>query len=121
MKAFKNRRQQTFHSLEAYNVDEKSLTTDNVSEDVLKMPAIESLKLSSPKTALKNPKKNYQKIHSDPSLVANRSNSTSNVKRILHTIDQPDGSVIGYCTEAPVTPTPDSASSSTKNDVQPSK
>ena len=83
----------------------------SASEDVLKMPAIEALKVSS---TTPNPKA-YHKINSDPALFANRNKSNSgnstrensgsaknNVKRVLHTIEQPDGSVIGYCTEHPV-------------------
>ena len=96
----------------------KSLTSaDNMtsaSQDVLKMPAIEALRVSSSRTNPGNPK-TYHKINSDPALVANRNKSASgnstrensgslknNVKRVLHTIEQPDGSVIGYCTEHPV-------------------
>ncbi|KAE9556714.1 hypothetical protein FO519_000120 [Halicephalobus sp. NKZ332] len=121
MKAYKGRRQDTFHSLEAYAVNEDSLTSSDdmtsASEDVLKMPAIEALRVSSPSVTKPGHQKIYHKINSDPSLVANRTKTTSSnsstrensgnsksgcsVKRVLHTVEQPDGSVMGYCTEHP--------------------
>uniref|UniRef100_A0AC35G6G9 Uncharacterized protein n=1 Tax=Panagrolaimus sp. PS1159 TaxID=55785 RepID=A0AC35G6G9_9BILA len=145
MKAYKGRRQETFHSLEAYvaknddtadseevsSVSEDVLkmpaiealrTADSeevssVSEDVLKMPAIEALRVSSPSNAAfgGNPRKNYQKINSDPSLVSTsrksasvtreatgsrNSSATKKSNLVLHTIDQPDGSVIGILAES---------------------
>uniref|UniRef100_A0A914QJG2 Uncharacterized protein n=1 Tax=Panagrolaimus davidi TaxID=227884 RepID=A0A914QJG2_9BILA len=121
MKAYKGRRQETFHSLEAY-VAKNDDTADSeevssVSEDVLKMPAIEALRVSSPSNAAfgGNPRKNYQKINSDPSLVSTsrksasvtreatgsrNSSATKKSNLVLHTIDQPDGSVIGILAES---------------------
>lgn len=82
------------------------------------MPAIEALRVSSPSNAAAfgpSSKKNYQKINSDPSLVANRKSasvtrestgsrtSSVNSKKtnlVLHTIEQPDGGVIGFLAES---------------------
>uniref|UniRef100_A0AC34FXJ7 Uncharacterized protein n=1 Tax=Panagrolaimus sp. ES5 TaxID=591445 RepID=A0AC34FXJ7_9BILA len=125
MKAYKGRRQETFHSLEAYvakndDTPDSEEVTSSISEDVLKMPAIEALRISSPSNAAfgnpSNPRKNYQKINSDPSLVtssrksasvtreATGSRTSSATKKssnlVLHTIEQADGGVIGFLAES---------------------
>jgi hypothetical protein len=82
------------------------------------MPAIEALRVSSPSTALNGPptniRKSYHKINSDPSMVTNRksasctresttgsrSSSAKKSNLVLHTIEQPDGGVIGYMAES---------------------
>jgi hypothetical protein len=46
--------------------------------------------------------KAYQKISSDPSIQSKRvaqKTEKEKPKRVLHTIEQPDGSIVGYCTE----------------------
>uniref|UniRef100_A0A914YV85 Uncharacterized protein n=1 Tax=Panagrolaimus superbus TaxID=310955 RepID=A0A914YV85_9BILA len=81
------------------------------------MPAIEALRISSPSNAaFGNPRKNYQKINSDPSLVSSSRKSASVTREatgsrnssatkkssnlVLHTIEQPDGGVIGFLAES---------------------
>ncbi|KAI1719560.1 hypothetical protein Ddc_08775 [Ditylenchus destructor] len=129
MKAFVNRRQDTFHSLEmcvdhSEEVPGPSHDSDSpasLAGDFLKMPSIESMHIA---PAIQN--RIHKKNHSDPTIMAsglkskNPSPETvcgqtatkngdqaqqSKTKRVLHTFPHPDGSgcVIGYCTDEPVT------------------
>uniref|UniRef100_A0A914C0P2 Uncharacterized protein n=1 Tax=Acrobeloides nanus TaxID=290746 RepID=A0A914C0P2_9BILA len=108
--AYNNRRQETFHSLQMH-VDRQPVAPSSLSggnspvpiveshhEDLLTMPSIESLRVSET-----NGGRVYQKVQSDPSLLSKKSSIKSEVKlkkkRTLHTIEQPDGSIMGYCTE----------------------
>ncbi|KAI6189912.1 hypothetical protein M3Y97_00059700 [Aphelenchoides bicaudatus] len=103
MKAFKNR-QDTFHSLasccepppETGSVNSSSAS---LTEDLMRMPYVEGL--SSQVTQMKQ--KIYSKVHSEPLLPNNAAAAKEEPKnrkrRVLHTIVQPDGSVVGFCTE----------------------
>ncbi|TKR60186.1 hypothetical protein L596_027474 [Steinernema carpocapsae] len=106
MKAFKNCHKATFHSLDCpdseLNASSSSESTQSISSDLLQMPNFETLQLSVSK-----------KTHSDPTLrkgsfvsrISKSAPSNSNkpiTQRVLHTIEQKDGSVIGFCTEEPL-------------------
>uniref|UniRef100_A0A7E4WBU4 Protein TSSC4 n=1 Tax=Panagrellus redivivus TaxID=6233 RepID=A0A7E4WBU4_PANRE len=100
MKAFCGRRQETFHSLEVYAADQQEESTSPSHDDVLKMPAIESLRISTPaKDGRGHLHKAYHKINSDPALAGlNRVNKKSNMT--LHTVVQPDGGTLGFHSDA---------------------
>ncbi|KAH7722445.1 hypothetical protein AAVH_10113 [Aphelenchoides avenae] len=128
MKAFKNQRQTTFHSLDMHTdrsgeaqIAQSSLCQSNSSglvdhgDDILRMPCIESMRISERPAAAVNGK-TYQKVNSESAMHAlkKKIQSVSNggsktdltaqptTKRVLHTVRQPDGSVVGFCTEEPL-------------------
>ncbi|KAI6224525.1 hypothetical protein M3Y99_01387900 [Aphelenchoides fujianensis] len=103
MKAFKNNRQDTFHSL-AMCAEPNAEPSPNVTsssaasltEDIMRMPYVEGERNPS---APQPKQKIYSKVHSEP-LLPNTTKRTDSKKQLrLHTVQLPNGGVVGYCTE----------------------
>ncbi|KAI6233285.1 hypothetical protein M3Y99_00931300 [Aphelenchoides fujianensis] len=102
MKAFKNNRQDTFHSL-AMCAEPNAEPSPNVTsssaasltEDILRMPYVEGERNAS---APQPKQKIYSKVHSEP-LLPNTKRTDSKKQLRLHTVQLPNGGVVGYCTE----------------------
>ncbi|CAD5223402.1 unnamed protein product [Bursaphelenchus okinawaensis] len=98
--AFKNHRQETFHSLAMCSDnggDNMCMETANSSsaaslnEDFMRMPYVEAGRVSTNGRSLDS-------APSPPNPTQTKSVNNGN-RRVLHTIEQPDGSTIAFCTE----------------------
>ncbi|CAD5232529.1 unnamed protein product [Bursaphelenchus xylophilus] len=95
--AFKNNRQETFHSLAmcSDNVEmcmdtANSSSAASLNEDIMRMPFVEAGRVSqSGRSSDSAP---------SPPNTASKAKDPSK-RRVLHTIEQPDGSTVAFCTE----------------------